>query len=116
MKFKVVQQTDSLNHVELQGSLDCEGVQEIGGKFSNMTAVMHTDTLVDMSKVDYVSSLGLGMLVTAAKALKLTGKKIVLVNPQPKVKESILSSGLKQVLVMAADMNEAQTLLQGAKI
>ena len=116
MKLKVVQQTDTLNHVELQGSIDCEGVQEVGNKFSNMTAVLHTDTLVDMSKVDYISSLGLGMLVTAAKALKLSGKKIVLVSPQAKVRDSILSSGLKQVLVMVADMNEAQSLLQAVKV
>jgi len=116
MKLKVVQQTDAVNHIELQGALDCEGVQEISNKFSSMTAVLRTDTLIDMSKVDYISSLGLGMLVTAAKAIKLSGKKMVLMNPQIKVKESINSSGLKQVLVMAVDINEAQSLLQSGKI
>jgi stage II sporulation protein AA (anti-sigma F factor antagonist) len=53
---------------------------------------------VDLSKLDYVSSAGLRVFLSAAKAAKGKGGTLVLRNPKPAVLEVLQISGFDRIL------------------
>ncbi len=112
MKLTVIEQDNDLLHLALDGSLDMEGVQQISSKFATLTGANKTDTIVDISKMDYLASLGLGMFFTAAKALNLEQKKFVLVKPQELVKKTLLTAKLDKHLLVTDNLAQAQTILK----
>ena len=62
----------------LRERLDTIGVGEVEVKFTGHTVPRGKPLLLDMSEMTYVSSLGLRMLLTVAKALGRRGAKTVL--------------------------------------
>lgn len=69
--------------VALIGRLDIEGVGRVETKFVAATATQRRPVIVDLSGVTFIGSLGIGMLVGAAHALKRHGAGMVLLDPQP---------------------------------
>jgi anti-anti-sigma factor len=89
MELRMLREDDELTHVALVGRLDLAGVQEIEVPFTAHTATRRKPTLVDLSQVTFVVSLGLRMLMGVAKALSLHGAKMVLLKPQPPVEATL---------------------------
>jgi anti-anti-sigma factor len=56
------------------------------------------NVVVDLSEVDFMASVGIGVLVRSYKALKLRGGKMVFLNPQ-KVVEMVLERTLVNTLI-----------------
>ncbi len=56
---------------------------------------------IDISKLDYVSSAGLRILLVAAKAAKAKGGKIVLHGPKPAILEVFKISGFDRIIAIA---------------
>jgi anti-anti-sigma factor len=83
MELEIKNHSDQITHLALRGRLDTAAVGEIELKFTSHTVPTAKPLLLDMSEVIFVSSLGLRMLVTVAKALDHRGVKMVLLNPQP---------------------------------
>src|SRR5215831_5202150 len=101
MKMKTVRADDSITHVALIGRLDIQGVNEIQYDFNHQTTVLPKPTIVDLSKVSYIASLGLSMLVSTAKHLQRHGVKMVLLAPNKTVKETYEMSGLHGLIPVA---------------
>ena len=57
---------DGVRRVRLSGRMDVEGSREIDLKFTSLTASRQAFVIVDLSLVDFLSSLGLGTLVRSA--------------------------------------------------
>ncbi len=98
-------------HVSLVGRLDATGVDEIEQRFSEVATDRNLPTLVDMSGVTFMSSLGIGFLFANTKILKKSGCKLVLVKPQEMVESVLRTSKMDKVMPIAADMAEALKLL-----
>lgn len=107
---ELVEAGDSLTHVRLVGPLDIAGVGTVSLKFTAATAGRKRHVVVDMSLVEFVSSIGLGMLVQAARALKPDGKRVVLLAPTPTVASVIRASKLDAVMPIAESMDAALML------
>ena len=112
MRLETIPAEDTLHHVALVGRLDIKGVNDIQYEFQQATTVLPKPTVVDLSKVTYIASLGLGMLVSAAKHLQRRGVKMVLLNPTPLVRKTIETSCLNHVLPIADDRAAALELLR----
>ena len=56
--------------------------------------------VLDLSRVEFVPSLALGLLVKIHKSLVQAGKKCVLVGVRPQVQESMSVTGLTKLLVL----------------
>ncbi|WP_428389111.1 STAS domain-containing protein [Mucisphaera sp.] len=65
---------DDLTVIVLEGTLDISGVNEVETRFNVTIGARHRATVVDLSGVDFMASLGIGMLVSAATATKKSGK------------------------------------------
>ncbi len=111
MELKVAQSDPDTTRIVLAGKLDVEGEGQIGNEFRQIVDGSHLNVLVDLSQVSYLASLGIRLLFAGAKSLAATGKKMVVLNPQPMVKETLLNSGTVKLIAIAEDEDEAKRLL-----
>ena len=107
MELKVDRSDPGVTCVSLSGKLDVAGEEQIGDEFRGLVDSHTTHFLVDMSQVSYLASLGIRLLFTAAKTLAAEKKKLVVVNPQPMVEETLLTSGTAKLIPIAHDHDEA---------
>jgi anti-anti-sigma factor len=94
--------------ISLVGRLDTPGVDQIETKFTAGVVSRGRDALVDLTQVTFVSSMGIRMLLSAARSLNLKKAKMVIYGAQPMVRESLDHVGLPDLLPVVAD--EAQAL------
>jgi anti-sigma B factor antagonist len=111
MELEIKNQSDQITHLALRGRLDTAGVGEIELKFTSHTVPRGKPLLLHMSEVTFVSSLGLRMLLTVAKALGVRGAKTVLLSPQPAVREILSLSGFDQLMPVHNDKGTALAFL-----
>lgn len=111
MELKVIQADEALTHVALCGRLDIRGVSEIENRFLFTTTSRRVPAVVDLSEVEFIASLGIGMLVGAAKALTRQGFGLVLLVPPGLARETLELSGVTRVVPTATDLEAARALL-----
>lgn len=109
--FEVISADATCTHVSLSGSLDIAGTGSLSVKFIASTAAKRQHVLVDMSAVDFVSSIGLGMLMQVSRALAPEGKRVVLVAPSAAVAGVVRTSRLDAVMPIAESLDAARTLI-----
>ncbi len=111
MELKIVQTGPTVTRIALSGKLDVEGEGQIGDEFRRIVDGTRSNVLVDLSQVIYLASLGIRLLFAAAKSLAAAGKKVVVINPQPMVKDTLLNSGTVKLIPIAEDEEDARRLL-----
>jgi anti-anti-sigma factor len=110
MELKVINADDVYTHLALIGKLDIIGVGNVENKFIGFTAARKKSAIIDLSGVTFMGSMGLRIFLSAAKALSLDKKKLILLNPQPLVKEVLEASGIGDVVVITDNTDEAVAL------
>lgn len=114
MEMKVIREDDELTHVKLSGRVDLEGIGDLDLEFTRHIVTRRKPALVDISDVDYIASIGLRMLVTAAKALNKFGARMVLLNPHPDVEDVLRTAGFDKVMPIENDYERALETLKTA--
>jgi anti-anti-sigma factor len=107
VKLHVVERSDVLTHVALEGDLDVEGVNAIEDAFYFNLTAPKKPAIVDMAGVKFISSLGMGMLVRVAQSLRRQGVRMVLLNLQGTIDESLRMTNIDQVIPFASSREEA---------
>ena len=102
---------DGVRRISLVGRMDVEGVQEVDLKFTSLTASRQAFVIVDLSLVDFLSSLGLGTLVRSAKAQLSRHGKMVLLSPQPHVARVLETTQVDQIVPVIYDFEEARRVV-----
>ncbi|MCI0443229.1 STAS domain-containing protein [bacterium] len=97
--------------IYLSGRLDILNVQQIESKFAVLTATQRKSVIVDLSNVELLSSIGLGMLISNANSLYGHCKRMVVLNPTPRVEKVIRIACLDVILPIAHDMHESLELI-----
>jgi anti-sigma B factor antagonist len=111
MQLNVIRADDELTELALVGKLDIAGVHAIDMKFHLHTAARRRPTLVDLSQLDMITSLGIGLIISCGRSLLRHGPKMVLFNPQPVVEEVINSIGLGEAIPVVRTRDEALAIL-----
>jgi len=94
-----VERLDSgIKKISLHGRMDIEGTNQIDLRLSAETSMEKANVVVDLSDVDFMASVGIGVIVRSYKSLKLRGGRMVLFNPQ-KVVELVLDRTLVNTLI-----------------
>jgi anti-anti-sigma factor len=107
MELKAINTDDAYTHIALSGKLDIMGVGEIENKFIGYTAARKKNAVVDISGVTFMGSMGLRLFLSAARSLNLEKKSLILLNPQPLVKEVLETSGIEDTVVIEHDAESA---------
>ena len=93
--------------VILKGRLDTAGVDRIQTRFLAALVPGGRNAIVDLSRTDFVASMGVRMFITAARALLNRNARIVLYAPQPLVREIFDSASLDNIVTICRDEAEA---------
>jgi anti-anti-sigma factor len=100
-----------VRRVRLIGRLDSAGVDHVELKFNAATAERESHVIVDLAGVPFLASMGVRMLVAAAKALSGKGYKMILFKPQASVDEFLTQAALYELLPVARSEEEAVAVL-----
>lgn len=84
--------------IKLFGKLDLDGVNSIDRQFVAHCAGENVFVLVDLSRVTYLSSIGIPLLINSAKAVTNRGGRLALVNPQNNVKAVLELTGVAHMI------------------
>jgi anti-sigma B factor antagonist len=102
---------DKITHLAIVGKLDIAGLHAVDVKFHGYTAARRRPTLVDLSGLEFITSLGMGMFVSCARSLQRYGAKMVLLNPQPAVEETLKAVGIDQGVPIVHSVDEGLRVL-----
>lgn len=107
MELKTIQTDGAYTHVALSGRLDIDGVKAVELEFTSAVAGKNQSAIVDITEVSFIASLGMRMLLSAAKNLRARNCKVVLYNPQPVVQEALETAGFSSVMPIVSDFAKA---------
>ena len=107
MELKIIPTESAYTHVALSGRLDIDGVKAVELEFTSAVAGTAQSAIVDITEVSFIASLGMRMLLSAAKNLRAKNCKIVLYNPQPVVQEALETAGFSSVMPIVTDFAKA---------
>ena len=105
------QLADGISHVCLNGRLDATGTATIEHAFSAMTCNAPGKIIVDLSRVSFLSSIGIRLLLAAAKAQAANGGALVLAAPQPLVRKVLEVAGIDLLVALVDNLHAAQARL-----
>jgi anti-sigma B factor antagonist len=93
--------------IYLSGVLDIPAVQKIELKFTACTASYRKPVIVDLSEVTMITSMGVGMILSAARSLVANKGLLVLLKPQPNVEKVLNLAGVDTVVPVEHDLTSA---------
>lgn len=111
MELVTIERHDAYTHVSLAGRLDPPGVDRLEPAFTATIVPRRVHAIVDMSGVVFISSLGIGTLVRAARSLGMHKAKVVLVAPTVLVRGAIEYAAVATILPIVDSADDARALL-----
>ncbi|SMH40913.1 STAS domain-containing protein [Mesorhizobium australicum] len=91
----------------LQGRLDSSNSSTVETELFNQLG--DGGFVLDVSKLDYISSAGLRVVLVVAKRLKQSGSAFLLAGMQPHIRDVFEISGFLSLLAVAENRDEALT-------
>lgn len=114
MDMQIVAQADSsLHHVVLNGRLDTAGVDAIETRFAAVSSASGRHALVDVSGVEILTSMGIRMLLSTARAMSARQTRLVLFGARDLVRDVLDIAAIDSLVPHTADETAARALLQG---
>src|SRR4051812_25282669 len=107
MKMEISESPDGLRQVTLTGRLDTPGVLDIEPRFVTGLVPGGKSAIVDLSKVEFISSMGIRMFLSVARTLQDKKVKLVFYAPQERVNEVLDSTAFRKLVPVCADGAEA---------
>lgn len=107
VRFEVVELGPTANKVVLVGRLDSVTVGSVEAPFTATVAASGRDTIVDMRGLDFLSSLGIRLLLSVARTVTRRGGRVVLFGAQPMVAEVLTAMALDEMLPLVGSEAEA---------
>ncbi len=108
--MEIAVQADAANEVlvwSLRGRLDVAGVQAIEAEFKRQTQLAAQPVLLEMSGVEFMGSLGIRLLLAAAKELQQRSLPMVFLKPTALVEDTWYSAGLAEIVPVEHDFDSA---------
>lgn len=87
-------------NVGLVGELDISCSEELKSKLKGNLEEKLSDINIDMSKLRYIDSTGVGVIVGIMKNLRSNGKDIKIINAKDNVRKIFSITGLDQIIKM----------------
>ncbi|MEP7134490.1 MAG: STAS domain-containing protein [Chloroflexota bacterium] len=112
MRLEYSELENGIRLITLIGRLDMAGTNVINQQFAEHCAGENVFVLVDLAQVNYLSSIGIPMLITNAKAVGNQGGRMAFVSPQANVKTVLDITGVSTMLRIYKDLETAKERLK----
>lgn len=93
--------------LKVQGKLDSISSPELDKHLASLVESGSRQIVLDLAELEYVSSSGLRVFLTAAKSLKRTQGKLALVNLSVQVQQIFGIAGYESILPVSRTLKEA---------
>ena len=113
---------EKLTVTEAQGAQEGERILQLNGPITITTLFALRDTLraekaaktliLDFSQVPYVDSAGVGVIVNAHVSCVNSGRRLILVTVNDRVRTLMKNTRVDEVLTIFPTLQEAQTAMQ----
>jgi anti-anti-sigma factor len=98
--------------VALRGRMDIAGVDASRFKLVRLiTTPDNMKVILNLADLDFMTSVGIGTIVTVAKEVRRRNGKLVLLNPKPIVDTVLRTTNIDKVIPIYYGLNEAQEAL-----
>lgn len=94
--------------VSVRGEVDMETAPDLRALLLSAAQRSTGPLLVDLSAVSYMDSSGAGTLVLVKRELEKAGRKLVLINPQPRVRGVFEIANLDRFFTIVPTVEEAR--------
>jgi anti-sigma B factor antagonist len=109
MPINYVDSNAKFRLIKLSGRLDIAGTTEIEGKFVAFAATEKIRVIVDLTGVNFLSSIGIRAIISNAKAQQQRGGKMVLfIGENAAVARTLELTGIATLIPTFKDMSEAE--------
>ena len=99
--------------IRLNGRLDAPGADRIDLRFTAHAAAGAHHVVVDMAGVNFIASMGLRLLISAARAMHLKGRQMVLFGAAGPVRDVLEQAAIDQIIPLVEDEAQALEHLRG---
>ncbi|MDD5699436.1 MAG: STAS domain-containing protein [Victivallaceae bacterium] len=107
----IQREKDGVMELSIAGRLDAVSAVEADKDFGRVIDAGHESLLVDLDRLEYISSAGLRVLLVVAKRMQQNGGKVALCALSPNVREVFEISGFSSIFTIFPTNNEAQEFL-----
>lgn len=107
MDFQVVELGPSANKIVLAGRLDSSTVGKIEIPFTASVASAGRSAVLDLTGLEFLSSLGIRLLLSNAQVVTRRGGRVVAFGAQPAVAEVLTAMALDALLPLVTTEDEA---------
>jgi len=111
MELQYNEQENGIRVVKLIGKLDIVGHGQIESKFNEYCSGEGVRMLVDLSGVEFITSIGIRLLSANAKALSVKNGKMVLLSPIENVMDVLETTGIPDFIPIYSSMESAEAVL-----
>lgn len=107
----IQREKDGIMELTISGRLDAVSAVEADKDFNSIIDDGHTNLLVNLNSLDYISSAGLRVLLVVAKRIQQNNGKVVLCALSDNVMEVFEISGFASIFDIFTTYNEALNFL-----
>ena len=98
LTLKIIQSDETLLKVAFTGKLDAINLPDVEMKFHALINNQNSPVVLDFSEVSFLASLGIRMLLTAAKDVRRQGYDLKIDNASAEIKNVFYMAGLTAML------------------
>jgi anti-sigma B factor antagonist len=109
----VITDVSGVTKVVLDGRLDTANVNQVETAFIAGTVPKGQHTMIDLTQVTFIASLGIRMLLSAARVLTRRGAKFVMYGATPAVADIIETTALSEIIPVLGTEAEAMAAING---
>ncbi len=93
--------------ISLEGELDVENSSSLKNEVRNMVSSEHPNLVIDLRKVDYVDSSGLGTLIALQKAARFNGGALSIVGASEQIRRVMKMTNIDKLFELYNTLKEA---------
>ena len=107
LDIKVIKKKDYVYVVELKGSLDTDTHHLLKEELKEVLDTNIKALVMDMAALEYISSIGISVVLEAKKALKKKNATFAMINLQPQIEKVFDAMKILPIVSIFHDMEEA---------
>ncbi len=113
MNVTEIRRDDGILILKLDGRMDIDGADVIRKQLASATAGHGLRVILDLAEVNFMSSIGIGMIVRVAQSVQKRGGNLVLLDPQSVVWLVLERTHIPEIIGVHLRLDEALTGVQG---
>ena len=113
MNVTEVLRDDGIRILKLEGRMDLDGADVIRKQLSAATTGHALRVILDLAEVNFMSSIGIGMIVRLAQSVQKRGGNLVLLDPQSVVWLVLERTHIPEIISVHLRLEDALVAVRG---